>query len=143
MGDANREKMTASIGQYTTVIDQVYKTFSGQDVVIDPKELRGLGDRGIKEKIEQKFQQQLTKARAVFLQEFRNNVVVVDCEVKKIREELTEQFEAKYGERIAELRQQSAERAAQVQKHVEEIAVLKRLSSAQETYLAAVRHRWG
>merc|ERR1711920_1001486 len=103
----------------------------------------GLSERGTMQHIEQKFQQQLQRARAAFLQEFRNHSVVVESEVKKIREELTEKLEVKYGDKINSLVEQNAEGVLLVQKHKDEIAQLKHLVSAQETYLSAVRHRWG
>merc|ERR1712039_1122861 len=61
---------------------------------------------------------------------------------KKIREELTEGLEIKYGEKISGLVEQNAEQVLLIQKHKDEIAQLKHLASAQESYLAAVRHRW-
>jgi len=130
-------------GPYTAAMDKAYKTFSTQEVHIDRRELIGLSERGAKQFIDQKFQEQLCRARAAFLQEFRNHSVQTETEIKKIREELTETLDQKYGEKIAQLRQQAAEQSALVQKHMDEIAQLKRLASAQEVYVAAVRHRWG
>lgn len=135
--------MTANVAQFTAAIDKAYKTYSTQEVQIDRKEYQGLDERSARQLINDRYQQQLLRARAAFLQEFRNSSVVVDGEVKKIREELTEKLEAKYGEKLTQLRQQCAEASAQCQKHVDEISQLKQLASAQEAYLAAVRHRWG
>lgn len=135
--------MAADVATFNAALDKAYKTFSTQEVRIDPKEVRGLSERKTMQHAEQRFQQQLQRARAAFLQEFRNHSVVVESEVRKIREELTEKLEEKYGEKIATLRNQVADADALVQKHKEEIAQLKGLAAAQETYLAAVRHRWG
>lgn len=135
--------MSADVGKLSGAIDKVYKTFSTQEVQFDSKELRGLSERGTMQYIEQKFQQQLQRARAAFLQEFRNHSVVVESEVRKIREELTEKLEVKYGDKINSLVEQNAEGVLLVQKHKDEIAQLKHLATAQETYLSAVRHRWG
>lgn len=135
--------MSADVPKLSGAIDKVYKTFSTQEVQFDSKELRGLSERGTMQYIEQKFQQQLQRARAAFLQEFRNHSVVVESEVRKIREELTEKLEVKYGDKINSLVEQNAEGVLLVQKHKDEIAQLKHLATAQETYLSAVRHRWG
>eukprot|EP00928_Gymnodinium_smaydae_P062970 TRINITY_DN46686_c0_g1_i1.p1 TRINITY_DN46686_c0_g1~~TRINITY_DN46686_c0_g1_i1.p1 ORF type:complete len:389 (+),score=97.06 TRINITY_DN46686_c0_g1_i1:48-1169(+) len=135
--------MVANVGQFTAAIDKVYKNFSTEEVHIDRKELRGLGDRSAQQLVAERFQQQLLRARAAFLQEFRNHAVQVDAEVKKIREQISAKLEEEYGDKIAQLRQKGAETAALVAKHLDEIAQLKRLTSSQESYLAAVRHRWG
>lgn len=108
-----------------------------------PKEMAGLDERGSLRYIEQKFQQQLQRARGAFLQEFRNHSVVVDSEVRKIREELTEKLEKQHRDKIDDLLQREREAASLVAKHKDEIAHLKSLATAQETYLTAVRHRWG
>jgi DNA repair exonuclease SbcCD ATPase subunit len=134
--------MAADVLTFSSAIDKVYKTFSTQEV-FDRKDIRGNADRGAIQQLEQRFQEQLQRARAAFLQEFRNHSVVVECEVRKIREELTEKLEDKYGEKIATLKKQVAEANTLVQKHADEIAQLKKLAGAQEAYLAAVRHRWG
>lgn len=135
--------MAADVAKFSVAIDKVYKTFSTQEVQFDQKEMRGLSERGTMQYIEQKFQQQLQRARSAFLQEFRNHSVVVESEVRKIREELTQKLEVKYGEKINALREQAAEASASVQKHKDEIAQLKGLATEQEAYLAAVRQRWG
>jgi hypothetical protein len=135
--------MTANVAQFTAAIDKAYKTYSTQEVQIDKKDYLGLDERSARNLINDRYQQQLLRARAAFLQEFRNHSVVVDREVKKIKEDLTEKLEAKYGERLSQLKQQCAEASAQCQKHVDEISQLKQLASAQEAYLAAVRSRWG
>jgi len=135
--------MAADVAQFEVSIDKVYKTMSTQDMQLDNKQLRGLADRSARQYIEQQFQQQLQRARAAFLQEFRNHSVVVDSEVKKIREELTEKLEAKYGERISQLKAEGADAAATISKLRDEIAQLRTLVCSQESYLAAVRHRWG
>eukprot|EP00929_Paragymnodinium_shiwhaense_P044099 TRINITY_DN22627_c0_g1_i1.p1 TRINITY_DN22627_c0_g1~~TRINITY_DN22627_c0_g1_i1.p1 ORF type:complete len:373 (+),score=113.88 TRINITY_DN22627_c0_g1_i1:77-1195(+) len=132
-----------STGQYTAAMDKVYKTFSTQEVTLDRRELAGLTERGVKQFVEQKFQDQLLRARAAFLQEFRNHSKVAENDMKKLREELTASLEERYGQKLAELRQQVAESSALVQKHVDEISQLKRLATAQEAYVSAVRHRWG
>lgn len=134
--------MAADVVKFSGAIDKVYKTFSTQ-VQFDQKELKGLSERKVVQHIEQKFQQQLQRARSAFLQEFRNHSVVVENEVKKIREELTERLEERYGERTNALKEKCEEARTLVQKHKDEIVQLKSLVAAQETYLAAVRHRWG
>mmetsp|Transcript_102418 Transcript_102418/g.219142 ORF Transcript_102418/g.219142 Transcript_102418/m.219142 type:complete len:379 (-) Transcript_102418:71-1207(-) len=134
--------MAADVAKFSGAIDKVYKTFSTQ-VTFDQKELKGLSERKVVQHIEQKFQQQLQRARSAFLQEFRNHSVVVENEVRKIREELTERLEERYGERTSALREKCEEARTLVQKHKDEIVQLKSLVAAQETYLAAVRHRWG
>jgi hypothetical protein len=68
---------------------------------------------------------------------------VVESEVRKIREELTKILELKYGEQIAGLKQQAELADKLVSKHRDEIAHLKGLAAAQESYLTAARHRWG
>lgn len=135
--------MAADVSRFANAVDKVFKTFSTQEVHLDRKEMKGLGERGTVQYIEKKFQQQLQRARSAFLQEFRNHSVVVESEVEKIREELTKNLELKYGEQIARLKQQAEQADKLVQKHRDEIAHLKGLAAAQETYLMAARHRWG
>jgi hypothetical protein len=135
--------MSADIAEFTQAVDKAWKTFSTQEVALDPKEVVGLDERDHLQYIEQKFQQQLARARSAFLQCFRNHSVVVESEVKKIREELTVQLDAQYGEKINLLRKQMAECSALVSRHKDEIAHIKGLTTAQESYLSAIRHRWG
>eukprot|EP00933_Yihiella_yeosuensis_P061495 TRINITY_DN64317_c0_g1_i1.p1 TRINITY_DN64317_c0_g1~~TRINITY_DN64317_c0_g1_i1.p1 ORF type:complete len:375 (-),score=88.42 TRINITY_DN64317_c0_g1_i1:152-1276(-) len=135
--------MAADVAKLTGALDKVFKTFSSQEVQLNPKEMKGLGERGTAQYIEQKFQAQLQRARAAFLQEFRNHAVVVENEVRKIRDELTSRMEERYGEKIAALREQLTQSEGLVQSHRLEIAQLKSLTAAQETYLTAARHRWG
>merc|ERR550514_522580 len=92
--------------------------------------------------IEKKFQEQLSRARSAFLQCFRNHSVVVESEVRRIRQELTVKLDAQYGEKIKLLRKQTAECSSQVSKHKDEIAHLKTIATAQEAFLSAIRHRW-
>merc|ERR550514_424785 len=92
--------------------------------------------------IEKKFQEQLGRARSAFLQCFRNHSVVVESEVRRIRQELTVKLDAQYGEKIKLLRKQTAECSSQVSKHKDEIAHLKTIATAQEAFLSAIRHRW-
>lgn len=135
--------MAGDVAKFANAIDKVYKTFSTQEVHLDRKEMKGLGERGTVQYIEKKFQQQLQRARSAFMQEFRNHSVVVENEVKKIREELTRSLEVKYGEQVAGLKQQAEQADKLVSKHRDEIAHLKSLAAAQEAYLTAARHRWG
>lgn len=135
--------MAADVAKFQAGLDKVFKTFSSQEVQLDPKELKGLGQRGTTQYIEQKFQAHLQRARAAFLQEFRNHAVVVESEVRKIREELTGKMEEQYGEKLAALREQLSDYESLVQSHRVEISQLKSLAAAQETYLTAARHRWG
>jgi hypothetical protein len=135
--------MAADVAKFAAAIDKVYKTFSTQEVQIDQKEMSRLGERGSMQYVERKFQQQLQRARGAFLHEFRNHSVVVENEVRKIRVELTEKLEEKYGEKISLLREQVAEASVLVGRHREEITHLKSLATAQESYLTAVRHHWG
>lgn len=133
----------ANVEQLTNALNQVYKTFETKEVQLDHKESRGLNERSAAQLLAEKYHKQLSTARAAFLQEFRNHSVVVDAEVRKIREELTAKFEEEYKERFAQMRQKSAEAAGMVAKHRDEIAQLKQLACTQETYLAALRQRWG
>mmetsp|Transcript_35338 Transcript_35338/g.112445 ORF Transcript_35338/g.112445 Transcript_35338/m.112445 type:complete len:375 (+) Transcript_35338:115-1239(+) len=137
--------MASDVVKFSGAIDKVYKTYSTQEVQLDAKELRGLGEREQRatQLVEQKFQQQLQRARAAFLQEFRNHSVVVKCEVQKIREELTEKLEEKYGAQVKLLREQLTEEKSQSQKYKDEIFKLKGLAAAQEAYTTAMRHRLG
>lgn len=135
--------MAADVAQFAGAVDKVYKMFSSQEVQLDRKEMKGLGERGVVQYVEKKFQQQLQRARSAFLQEFRNHSVVVESEVKKIREELTRSLELKYGEQIAGLKHNAEQADKLVSKHRDEIAHLKSLAAAQESYLTAARHRWG
>mmetsp|Transcript_71700 Transcript_71700/g.115758 ORF Transcript_71700/g.115758 Transcript_71700/m.115758 type:complete len:386 (-) Transcript_71700:30-1187(-) len=135
--------MAADVAKFTNALDKVFKTFSSQEVQLDSKEMKGLGERGTVQYIEQKFQQHLQRARAAFLQEFRNHAVVVESEVRKIREELTARMEEKYGEKLASFRDKFQQSESLVQSLRAEIAQLKSLTAAQETYLTAARHRWG
>lgn len=135
--------MAADVAQFANAVEKVYKTFSTQEVQLDRKEMKGLGERGTAQYIEKKFQQQLQRARSAFLQEFRNHSVVVENEVAKIRDELTKNLELKYGEQIAGLKQQAEQADKIVAKHRDEISHLKGLAAAQESYLTAARHKWG
>lgn len=135
--------MAADVAQFANAVDKVYKTFSTQEVNLDQKEMKGLGDRSAIQYIEKKFQQQLQRARSAMLQEFRNHSVVVESEVSKIRIELTKSLEEKYGEQIAGLKHNAEQCDKLVSKHKDEIAHLRGLAAAQEAYLTAARHRWG
>jgi chromosome segregation ATPase len=134
--------MAADVAKLTTALDKVFKTFSSGDVQSDSKTMKVLSERGIVQSIEQKYQQQLQRARAAFLQEFRNHAVVVEHEVRKIRDELAAKMEQKYGEKIAALHDQLAQSESLVQTRGTEIAHLKNLTSVQESYVAAAKHRW-
>lgn len=135
--------MASDVARFALALDKVYKTCSTQEVQLDKAEMRGLGERDSAKYIEKKFQEQLQRARGAFLHEFRNHSVVVENEVRKIRVELTEKFEEKYGEKISSLNEQLAEASVSSQKQREEITHLKSLVIAQESYLTAVRHHWG
>mmetsp|Transcript_6241 Transcript_6241/g.14931 ORF Transcript_6241/g.14931 Transcript_6241/m.14931 type:complete len:380 (+) Transcript_6241:48-1187(+) len=135
--------MAADVAKFSVAMDKAWKTFASQEVVVDSKELKGLGDRQVVQHIEQKFQQQLKSARGAFLQEFRNHSVVVESEVKRIREELTAKLEEKYGDKIAAMKRQMDSYIASLAKNKEEIQQLQSLAAAQEAYLSAVRHKWG
>lgn len=134
--------MAADVAKLSAGLDRVFKTFSTQEPQLDPKEMKGLGERGTQQYIEQKFQAHLQRARAAFLQEFRNHAVVVENEVRKIRDELTLKMEEKYGEQISALREQLAHSESLVHAHRAEIAQLKSLTAEQETYLTAARHHF-
>lgn len=135
--------MVADVAEFSEAVDRVYKTFSTQEVSLDRKEMKGMGERGMLQYVEQKFQQQLQRARGAMLQEFRNHSVVVESEVRRIRDELTERLEEKYGSIIAGLKRHAEECDRLVARHKDEIQHLKGLATAQEAYLTAVRHRWG
>lgn len=132
--------MAADVAKFSAAIDKVWKTFSTQEV-LDRRELKELAERDIVQYVDQRFQEHLQRARGAFLQEFRNHSVVVESEVRKIRAELTEQLEQEYGEKIAHWKNQSEQSFALLSKRAEEIAQLKSLTIAQETYISAVRHR--
>eukprot|EP00931_Biecheleriopsis_adriatica_P005444 TRINITY_DN106967_c0_g1_i1.p1 TRINITY_DN106967_c0_g1~~TRINITY_DN106967_c0_g1_i1.p1 ORF type:complete len:392 (+),score=101.75 TRINITY_DN106967_c0_g1_i1:90-1265(+) len=134
--------MAADVAKFQTSLDRVFKTFSTQEPQLDTKEMKGLGERGTQQYIEQKFQAHLQRARAAFLQEFRNHAVVAESEVRKIRDELTSKMEEKYGDQISTLRDQLAHSESLVHAHRAEIAQLKSLSAEQETYLTAARHHF-
>lgn len=134
--------MAADVAKLTTALDKVFKTFSSSDVQLDSKTMKGLSERGIAQSMEQKYQQQLQRARAAFLQEFRNHAVVVEHEVRKIRDEVAAKMEEKYGEKITALRDQLAQSESLVQSRGTEISHLKNLTSVQESYVAAAKHRW-
>lgn len=133
----------ADIPAFSAAVDQVWKSFSSEEVVIDPKKVAGLDERASTKYIEREFQQQLQRARSAFLAEFRNHSVVVESEVKRIREELTAQLEKEYGEKIAMKNRMTTDLTAQVSRCKDEIVHLKNLATAQEAYLTAVRHRYG
>lgn len=135
--------MAADIAGFSTALDRVWKSFSSEEVVLDQKKMSGLDERSCVHYIEQKFQEQLQRARSAMNQEFKNHSVVVDSEVRKIREELTKKLDEQYGEQIAKLRSGEANARADAAKLNDEIARLKVLAIAQESYLTAVRHRYG
>lgn len=132
--------MAADVAAFESAIDKAYGNFSTVDAQPEFKESRRYTERDRREYLERRFQEQLQRARAAFLQEFRNHSVVVECEVRKIREELTQKLEEKYGEKMEQLRRQSAESEALAQKLRDEVAHLKGLVTAQESYLVAARH---
>lgn len=91
--------------------------------------------------MQKEHQVHLNKARAAYLQEFKNHACVVETEVKKIREELTQRFEEKYGERISHLKSEAEASAVQVQKHKDEIVKLQGKVQGLEAYIAEVKPR--
>lgn len=131
--------MAADVARFSAAVDKLSKSFSTQE------ELRGLSERErrAQQQAEQQFQRQLRRAQAAFLQEFRNHSVVVENEVRKIREELTTKLEQQYGEKIALLEGQLEEEQKLSQKYKVEISKLKSMATAQEAYTTAMRHRLG
>lgn len=129
--------MAADMPAFVAALDKVYGNFSTLDMQPEPGGVRG----GAGPHLEQKLREQLQRARAAFLQEFRNHSVVVECEVRKIREELTRTLEEKYGERIEQLKRKNLESEALIQRLRDEVAHLKGLVTAQESYLVSVRHQ--
>lgn len=129
--------MAADVPAFVAAVDKVYGNFSTLDMQLEPRGVRG----GAGPELEQKLREQLQRARAAFLQEFRNHSVVVECEVRKIREELTRTLEEKYGERIEQLKRKNLESEALIQRLRDEVAHLKGLVTAQESYLVSVRHQ--
>merc|ERR1719321_614139 len=110
--------MAADLAEFQLAIDKTWKTLSTQEVIDEASPYaQGEANREHMRFVEQAFQQQLARARTAFLQQFRNHSVVVESEVKKIREELTIQLDAQYGEKINLLRKQMAECSAQTSKH--------------------------
>lgn len=134
--------MAADVAKLCASLDKIFKTFSTQEIQLDPKEMKNFRERGTMQYIEQKFQAHLQRARAAFLQEFRNHAVVVETEVRKIREEMTEKMEDKYGKMLGELRESvmGTEGLVQAQK-AEIISQLKGVVAAQETYMTAAKHK--
>ncbi|CAK9062236.1 unnamed protein product [Durusdinium trenchii] len=133
--------MTADVAKLCASLDKIFKTFSTQEVQLDPKEMKNFRERGTMQYIEQKFQAHLQRARAAFLQEFRNHAVVVETEVRKIREEMTEKMEDKYGKMLGELRESVVGTEGLVQAQRAEISQLKGVVAAQETYMTAAKHK--
>mmetsp|Transcript_58342 Transcript_58342/g.157292 ORF Transcript_58342/g.157292 Transcript_58342/m.157292 type:complete len:416 (+) Transcript_58342:66-1313(+) len=129
--------MAADVPAFVAALDKVYGNFSTFDMQPEPGSARGAAAP----QLEQRLREQLQRARAAFLQEFRNHSVVVECEVRKIREELTRTLEEKYGERIEQLKRKNLESEALIQKLRDEVAHLKGLVTAQESYLVSVRHQ--
>merc|ERR1711990_782767 len=68
------------------------------------------------------FDENLRRARAAFLQCFRNHAVVVDKEVARIKNDISSSFEEMYGEKITILRNKTAEDASMVSKYKEEVS---------------------
>lgn len=133
--------MAADVAKLCASLDKIFKTFSTQEVQLDPKEMKNFRERGTMQYIEQKFQAHLQRARAAFLQEFRNHAVVVETEVRKIREEMTEKMEDKYGKMLGELRESVMGTEGLVQAQKAEISQLKGVVAAQETYMTAAKHK--
>jgi len=133
--------MAADVAKLCASLDKIFKTFSTQEVQLDPKEMKNFRERGTMQYIEQKFQAHLQRARAAFLQEFRNHAVVVETEVRKIREEMTEKMEDKYGKMLGELRESVIGTEGLVQAQKAEISQLKGVVAAQETYMTAAKHK--
>merc|ERR1719359_2425899 len=135
--------MAADIQEFKHAIDKTWKTFSTQEVVDEnAPQAQGEANREHMRYVENAFQQALARARTAFLQQFRNHSVVVESEVKKIRAELSEQLAQQYGEKIETLQTQTAQMAATMKKHREEMDALKQLTVTQETFIIAIRHRW-
>lgn len=135
--------MSADITKFNAAVDTIYKTFLIQDVLLDKAEMEDLNECKLIQYIQQKYQQQLQRARNAFQQEFRNQAVVAKREVRKIHDELTERLEEKYGEMLEALRKQSVEYSTEVSTHKDEISRLRRLSDAQEGQLTFMTHHLG
>ncbi|CAE7793761.1 unnamed protein product [Symbiodinium sp. CCMP2592] len=133
--------MAADVAKLCASLDKIFKTFSTQEVQLDPKEMKNFRERGTLQYIEQKFQAHLQRARAAFLQEFRNHAVVVETEVRKIRDEMTEKMEDKYGKMLGELRENVLDTEGLVQAQKAEITQLKGVVASQESYLTAAKHK--
>ncbi|CAJ1362758.1 unnamed protein product [Effrenium voratum] len=133
--------MAADVAKLCASLDKIFKSFSTQEVQLDPKEMTNLRDRGTIQYVEQKFQAHLQRARAAFLQEFRNHAVVVETEVKKIRNEMTEQMEEKYGKMLGELRTSVLDSEGVVQSQKAEISQLKGVVASQESYMTAAKNQ--
>ncbi|CAE7219090.1 unnamed protein product [Symbiodinium pilosum] len=133
--------MAADVAKLCASLDKIFKTFSTQEVHLDPKEMKNFREKGTVQYIEQKFQAHLQRARAAFLQEFRNHAVVVETEVRKIRDEMTEKMEDKYGKMLGELRENVLDTEGLVQAQKAEITQLKGVVASQESYLTAAKHK--
>lgn len=133
--------MAADVAKLCASLDKIFKTFSTQEIQLDPKAMKNFRERGTMQYIEQKFQAHLQRARAAFLQEFRNHAVVVETEVRKIREKMTEKMEDKYGKMLGELRESVMGTEGLVQAQKAEISQLKGVVAAQETYMTAAKHK--
>jgi len=137
--------MAVDYDVYAAAIDKKYECLASQEVHSNSNELRSLTEKERQNLkcMEKQFQEKLNWARGAFLQEFRNHSVVVESEVRKIREELTQKMEAQYAEKLNALRKQAEDASSIAQKYKDEIMQLKALITAQEAYLVAVRHRCG
>ncbi|OLP81903.1 hypothetical protein AK812_SmicGene37503 [Symbiodinium microadriaticum] len=140
-GFTSEYHMAADVAKLCASLDKIFKTFSTQEVQLDPKEMKNFRERGTLQYIEQKFQAHLQRARAAFLQEFRNHAVVVETEVRKIRDEMTEKMEDKYGKMLGELRENVLDTEGLVQAQKAEITQLKGVVASQESYLTAAKHK--
>merc|ERR1719321_2075462 len=135
--------MAADLAEFQLAIDKTWKTLSTQEVIDEASPYaQGEANREHMRFVEQAFQQQLARARTAFLQQFRNHSVVVESEVKKIRAELSDTLARQYGEKIETLQTQTAQMAATMKKHREEMDTLKQLTVVQETVIISLRHRW-
>mmetsp|Transcript_12363 Transcript_12363/g.27388 ORF Transcript_12363/g.27388 Transcript_12363/m.27388 type:complete len:404 (-) Transcript_12363:126-1337(-) len=132
---------TTDIDEFSQAIDKVWKGFATQEIAFEADDFLGKDLRQAIQYVELKFQQQLEQARAAFYQTFRNHSVVVDSEVRKIRQELTEKLEKENGDKISELRTEAAKYSAQVAQKIEDAKKLRALVVSQEVLVASIRHR--
>lgn len=130
--------------QFTKALDENFQSFSSSSVPIDVGETNASGqDFALQlRNLSAKYDQQLQRARAAFIQSFKTHETTVASEVKKIQKEIAQQLDKAYADKIMSLRKISSDSTTMLTKCKDEIAYLKSLASSQEAHIAALRNRW-